>query len=158
MMRQLMKMSGALCLVAITLSSDAAATGALIQSCSQPLVTTTLPEKSYAVVNVREFGGLVFLYAPEIRSARPGAFDAFQLWVVEGVYGRPFLQASGAMDQAAFDRLRKNTNVRARSMSISRSGQSQSLTVARQAIQFETSVRTAPSGSDTVDVKVCRGR
>ena len=126
--------------------------------CSQPLVTTTLAERSYAVVNVRELGGLVFLYAPEIRSQRSGAFDTFQLWIVEGVYGRPFLQASGAMDQAAFDRLRKNTNVRARPLSISRSGQADSMMVARQALQFETSVRPALSGADMVAVKVCRGR
>jgi hypothetical protein len=78
--------------------------------------------------------------------------------VVEGVYGRPFLQANGAMDQAAFDRLRRNTNVRARPISISRSGDTQSMIVARQAIQFETAVRRAPSGADTVVVKVCRGR
>lgn len=144
----------------MTLSMDGSAAGAPAQTtpCSQPLVTTTLPENSYAVVNVREFGGMVFLYASEIKSSRSGSFDAFQLWVVEGVYGRPFLQANGAMDQTAFDRLRRNTNVRARSIGISRSGQTQSMTVARQEIQFETTVRAAASGADTVAVKVCRGR
>jgi hypothetical protein len=109
-------------------------------------------------VNVKEFGGMVFLYASEITSSRSASFDAFQLWVVEGVYGRPFLRATGAMDQAAFDRLRRNTNVRARPIRISRSGDTQAMVVARQAVQFETTVRTAPGGTDTVAVKVCRGR
>ena len=161
MKRALAMISGAVFLAASTaLSYDAFATAARAQPlpCSQPLVTTTAPEKSYAVVNVREFGGLVFLYVPEIKSARSGGFEPFQLWVVEGVYGRPFLQASGAMDQAAFDRLRKNTNVRARPISVARTGETRSLAVARQTLQFETTVRGAASGADTVTVKVCRGR
>ena len=151
----------ALCLGAcLTVFIEAPASGAPAQTtaCSEPLVTTTLPEKSYAAVNLREFGGLVFLYVPEIKSSRSGQFEAFQLWVVEGVYGRPFVQASGAMDQPAFDRLRTSTNVRTRPISIPRSGESRSMMVARQAFQFETTVRAAGSGADTVAVKVCHGR
>jgi hypothetical protein len=159
MRREWSMLVGALCLVRTALAVAAAAPGPPAQPpCAQPLVTTTVAENSYAVVNVREFGGMVFLYAPEIRSARSGSFDPFQLWVVEGVYGRPFLRTSGTMDQSAFDRLRKNTNVRARPISISRSGQAQSMTVARQPIQFEVSVRPASSGADAVAVRVCRGR
>ena len=139
---------------------EAPAFGVPVQTtpCSEPLVTTTLPEKSYAVVNLKEFGGLVFLYVPEIKSLRSGQFETFQLWVVDGVYGRPFLQASGAMDQTAFDRLRRSTNVRTRPITIPRSGESRSMTVARQMFQFETTVRVVGSGADTVAVKVCHGR
>ncbi len=126
--------------------------------CSPRLVTTTAAERSYSIVSLRDFDGRVYLYAPEIKSSSRGAFEPFQLWVVEGVYGRPFIQASGPLDQVAFDRLRKSTNVRATAVSVSRSGESKPVTIARQPYLLETAVRAASSGSDAVTVNVCRGR
>jgi hypothetical protein len=143
-------------LTAIALSSSA---GAREQAsgCTQPLATASAAERSYTNVNIREFDGRVFLYVPEIKSTG-GNFDAFQLWVVEGVYGRPFVQSSGSMDQTAFDRLRNSTNVRATPLSVRRTGESLRATIARQPYVLDVAVKVASSGADSVTAKVCRGR
>jgi hypothetical protein len=142
----------------IASGAPAGATAAQGSGCSQPLTTTTAAEGSYSIVNIRDFAGRVYLYVPAIRSSSKGTFAQFQLWVVEGVYGRPFVQTSGSLDQATFDRLRKSTNVRATGVSVARSGESKPVTIARQPFLLEIAVRVAASGSDSVTVKVCRGR
>jgi hypothetical protein len=126
-------------------------------TCTQPLATATAAERSYANVGVREFDNRVFIYVPEIRSAG-GSFDAFQLWIVEGVYGRPFVQTTGSMDQAAFERLRKSTNVRATPLNVRRSGDSLRATIARQSYTLDVTVRVASSGADSVSARVCGAR
>lgn len=125
-------------------------------ACRQPLAKVTVPERSYANVSVREFDGRVYLYAPEIRTASPGTLAPFQLWIVEGVYGRPFVEPRGRLDDAAFERLRKSRNVRATPVKISRSGETLRVTMARKPFVLETTVALARSGDDTVSVSVCR--
>ena len=143
-------------LEAIVLASGALALEQA-SGCAQPLATASAAERSYANVSVREFDGRVFLYVPDIKSAG-GSFEAFQLWVVEGVYGRPFVQASGSMDQSTFDRLRKSTNVLATPLSVRRSGESLRATIARQPYVLDVAVKVGSGGADVVTARVCRGR
>ena len=126
--------------------------------CRQPLARIAAPERSYANVNVREFDGRVYLYVPEIKATSGQSFSPFALWVVEGIYGRPLVEASGPMDDAAFDRLRKNRNVRATPLTVSRSGETLRATMARQPAVLEVGVAVAAGGSDGVRVNVCPGR
>jgi anti-sigma-K factor RskA len=149
----------AVLMIAALATAAVASAGAGEQNggCTQPLATATAAERSYANVNVRDFEGRVFIYVPDIVSSR-GNFDAFQLWVVEGIYGRPFVQSSGSMDQTAFDRLRKSTNIRATPLSVRRTDESLRATIARQNYLLDVAVRVASSGADSVTARVCRAR
>ncbi len=125
-------------------------------TCRQPLARVAAPERSYAVVPVRELDNRGYLYVPEIRPASPGTFAAFHLWIVEGVYGRPFVEPRGSMDAETFERLRRSRNVRATPLKVSRSGETFRVTMARQPFVLEVSVALARAGADTVTVSVCR--
>jgi hypothetical protein len=120
------------------------------------LATVNAAEGSYSSVNIREFEGRVFLYVPDISSSR-SAFEPFELWVVEGIYGRPFVQAAGTIEKSAFDRLRKSTNIRATPVSIRRVNESTRATIARQPYLLDVAVKPAPNG-DSLTVRICRGR
>ena len=150
-------MTNASLLAAVLCALIAAPAPAFAQGsgCAQPLATVTLAERTYANVGVREFEGRVFLYVPEIKSSSRG-FDAFDLWVVEGVYGRPFVQPSGPMEKSAFDRLRGNTNVRATAHSIRTAAQSLRASIARQNFLLDVAVKAG--GTDSVTARVCRAR
>jgi hypothetical protein len=145
----------ALALIGVT-SPDGAAQSA--GACAQPLATVTAEEQGYARVDVAEFDGRAFLYVPEIRATSPGAFAPFQIWVLEGVYGRPFVESRGRMDQAAFERLRKSGNVRATAISVGRNGETGRATVARRPVVVVVNVSLSPRGTDTATVRICRGQ
>jgi hypothetical protein len=138
----------------VLLGGSAAVAAGQGKGCAQPLATVTVPERTYASVNVKEFEGRVYLYAPDI-DASGRSFAPFQLWVVEGIYGRPFVQPSGPMDQAAFDKLRRSQNVRATPVALTRSGESARVTISRQPYLLEATVAVSSRG-DTVSARLCR--
>ena len=126
-------------------------------ACAQPLATTSVDGGSFATVNAREFEGRVYLYAPRI-TGQGKRFEPFDLWVIEGVYGRPFVQSSGSMDAAAFERLRKNTNVRATAVRVQQDGQTGRVAIARQTYMIDVNVATPGTRAATVTARMCRGR
>jgi hypothetical protein len=79
----------------------------------QALASATVPQRSYVQLNVPAFEQRVYLYAPDIKSSFGGGFSAFTLWIVEGVYGKPFVQPTGSMDESAFEQIRTSRNVMA---------------------------------------------
>lgn len=126
-------------------------------ACGQPLATASVGGGSFSVVNFREFEGRVYLYAPQINS-QGRRFEPFDLWVIEGVYGRPFVQSSGSMDPAAFARLRKNSNVRATAVRVQQDRQSGRVTIARQPYALDISVAITGTRAATVTARICKGR
>lgn len=137
--------------------ADAVLSAQPTAACTQPIATVTVSERTYGLVALREFEGRVYLYAPEIRSTS-GGFERFQLWVVEGIYGRPFVRSEGAMDSTAFDRLRRNGNIRTTPIAVAQSGQGQRVTIARQGFVLQPTVTVSPSGTDRVATRICRVR
>ena len=131
---------------------EAAATDAAM--CRQPPVAVSLEERSYATLPLGGASGGVYLYAPDIKVSSPGVFEPFQLWVVEGVYGRPFVQGRGPMDPAAFERLRGSANIRAAAVRIGRSGEAARVAIARQPFLLWADV-VSSRRADSVSVSVC---
>ena len=80
--------------------------------CRQPLARADIATGSYGLVNARPFEGRVFVYVP--------SSGGRQIWVVEGVYGRPFGRASGQLAASEFETLRANRNIRATPVAVSR--------------------------------------
>ena len=138
-----------------TLIPRESAVSAQRDACTQPLATPTVAERSYASIDVGEFEGRVFLYAPDIRASR-GAFDPFDLWIIEGIYGRPFVQSSGGLDAAAFERLKKTSNVRATPLTIRRATETTRVLITRQNYVLDVSVRVSATGADSVAARICR--
>jgi hypothetical protein len=149
-----MVMTRIILLVGGLLLADGEAAAADAALCRQPPVTVTLEERSYATLPLGDAAGGVYLYAPDIRASSAGAFEPFQLWIVEGVYGRPFVQARGPMDPGAFERLRASANIRAAAVRIGRSGEAARVAIARQPFLLWADVATSRR-SDSVSVKVC---
>ena len=126
-------------------------------ACPRPLASARAVERSYARIDVREFEGRVFLYVPEI-TASGSRFEPFDVWVVEGVYGRPFVQQAGPMDPPSFERLRASTNVRATAVRVTRTPASGRVTIARQLYLLDVTVQAGARGGDAVSAAICRGR
>lgn len=126
-------------------------------TCRTALASLSVPESGYAVVDAAPFGGRLYVYAPAIQSSYVrGSFTAFQLWIVEGVYGRPMARATGTLDAAGFDRLRRSANVRTTAVNVSRP-MSAPFTFGRQSYILEiVRVNVPLSGGESVDVRVCR--
>ena len=125
-------------------------------ACPQPLATLTVPPSNYAVVNGAPFEGRVYVYAPEIRTRGGSGSQQYQVWIVEGVYGKPFVQATGSLDQAGFDKLRQSPNVRATPVIVARgdgSGSGQ-FRIAKDTYRVQVTMN-ASKGSAVV-VAVCR--
>jgi hypothetical protein len=127
------------------------------RACQQVLATLTVPATTYAVANADPFGGRVFVYVPLIKAGGPSGFQPFQVWIVEGIYGRPFLQASGRLDPASFDKLRATANVRATPVSVMRGNGSDAgaFRSARAVYQAQV-LRVNASGTGSVQVRICR--
>lgn len=136
-----------------TMVAAANLAGAQPNACPQPLATVTVPEGTYAVVDGASFDGRVFLYVPEI-TARSGSFVPFDAWVVEGVYGRPFVQSRGTLSPAGFNRLKGNRNVRATAVRVAAGGTAGRVTIDRQTYTLVFDVRLA--SRDAVRVALCR--
>src|SRR5262245_15427099 len=79
----------------------------------QVLASATVPQRSYAQLSVPDFAQRVYVYAPDIKSGWGGGFDAFTLWIVEGVYSKPFGQPAGSMEEKPFEQIRASRNVMA---------------------------------------------
>lgn len=78
------------------------------------LALMTVPERSYQRIEAPLFDGRFFVYVPGIHSNYlKTSFEAFDLWLVEGVYGGPFLDARGTLTEETFELLRGSGNVRA---------------------------------------------
>jgi hypothetical protein len=122
------------------------------------LTSVVVPQRGYAELNVPAFEQRVFVYVPDIESGWGGEFKAFQLWIVEGVYGKPFVKASGSMDQPEFERIRGSRNVRATAVPINAKefAKRVPLTIAKQRVALELKVNTSYGGTDRVVVNVCR--
>jgi hypothetical protein len=80
-----------------------------------------------------------------------------QVWIVEGVYGKPFVQASGSLDEAGFDRLRGSPNVRATPVAVARGDGSDwgRFRLGRSTYQVQIT-RVEPGGGGVVQLRVCR--
>ncbi len=124
--------------------------------CQQPLASLTVPSLGYAEVSAPPFQERVFVYVPEIQ-AGGGRFKPFQMWIVEGVYGSPFVQTKGSLDAAGFDKLRNSRNVRATPVSVARGDGSDrgQFRIGRARYSVEV-VRVNLSKGSGVDVRVCR--
>ena len=137
--------------VFVALWTTASAYAGQGSSCS-PQVSVVVPQGSYAQLNVPAFEQRVYAYAPDIKSGE------FQLWIVEGVYGKPFVQPKGSMDVRAFDQIRTSRNVRAIPVPVDGKGSQKrtSVTIAKRQVALELQVNTSFSGAGSVLVNVCR--
>lgn len=133
----------------------AGATPAQAQPCPSPVATVTAAGGTYTRVNVAPFEGRLYLYAPAIASAGTGP-RPFELWVVEGVYGRPFVRESGNLSAADFAKLRANRNVRATAIRVVRGDGSESTRLRLGKTTYRIVVRAvSTSGTGSVNVQVC---
>lgn len=128
-------------------------------SSCQPLASLVVAQRTYALVNVPAFDQRVYIYAPDIKSGWRGSFSAFTLWVVEGVYSRPFGQTSGALEEKTFEQIRTSRNVLATAVPVdANSGPKRTrVTIRRQPFTIDlVKVNTSLGGTDTVTLNVCR--
>ena len=134
------------------LGRQAAAQGV---SCQQPLARDSVAVRSFARIDVKEFDGRVFVYVPDIKPAGAG-FEPFDLWVIEGIYGRPFVQDAGPLEPAAFERIRASANARATAVRVARTPSSGRVTITRQPFLLDLTVQRAANGAQTVLTAICR--
>jgi hypothetical protein len=125
----------------------------------QALTSVVVPQRSYAQLSVPDFEQRVYVYAPDIKSSWGGGFSDFTLWIVEGVYGKPFVQATGSMDEQAFEQIRSSRNVMATGVPVDKNpGPKRApFTIGKQKFVLEVAkVNTSLGGTDSVSVSVCR--
>ena len=74
------------------------------------------------------------------------------------MYGKPFVKASGAMDEPEFEKIRASRNVRATAVPIDgkTSQKPVPVTIGKQRVTLEIKVNTSFTGIDRVVVGVCR--
>ena len=119
----------------------------------------TVCRRCYEQLDNEAFGKRVYLYVPDIKSKVFGGFDPFDVWILEGVYGPPFLDYGGVFDPSRFDQLRKTGNIVATRIPVdkNRLGKAQSFKVGKNVFQIEpTRVLSSYSGGDRVGLKICR--
>lgn len=123
-------------------------------ACPQVVATLSVAGSTYAEASAAPFEGRVFAYAPVIAPGGPSGFQPFQLWIVEGIYGRPFVRTSGPLDPASFDKLRGSSNVRATPIAVARGNGSDGgmFRIGRE--QFSVQVLRVSGGS--VQARICR--
>jgi hypothetical protein len=125
--------------------------------CRQTVATLTVPSSTYAEVGAKEFAGRVFVFVPEVGLTAPGRFRPFQLWIIEGVYARPFMQSRGSLAQSTFDALSKSRNIRATPVSVTRGDGSDAGAFRVRGTQYPVRVLgVAVSKGVSVDLAVCR--
>lgn len=125
----------------------------------QPIASVTVPQRSYAQLTVPAFEQRVFVYAPDIKTSWGGGFSPFTLWIVEGVYGKPFVQPTGSMEEAAFEQIRTSRNVMATAVQVAKdSGRAQTpFTIGKTRYTLDlVKVNTSLGGTDSVTLNVCR--
>lgn len=151
-------MRAALVLVLASVATSAITASGQGAPC-QVAASVTVPQRGYAQLNVPAFEQRVYLYAPDIKSGWGGSFSAFTLWIVEGVYGKPFAQPTGSMEESAFEQIRTSRNVMATPVQVGKdSGRSQTpFTIGKQRFVLDlVKVNTSLGGTDSVTVNVCR--
>jgi hypothetical protein len=125
----------------------------------QAVASVIVPQRGYAQLSVPAFEQRVFVYTPDIKSGWGGGFDAFTLWIVEGVYGKPFVQPTGTMDENAFEQIRGSRNVMATPVPVGKNaGPTRApFKIGKQQFVLEIAkVNTSLGGTDSVTVNVCR--
>ena len=127
----------------------------------------TVPQESYAQIARDGSADRVWLYiyVPDIKS-RFGqvGFKPFDMWLVEGVYGRAFADTSGPMKESEFAMIRRSPNVKARPIKVRFDDQtqsaarvSQSITVGKETLTIQVDAVTIGFFvADTVSVRICR--
>ena len=125
----------------------------------QSVASVNVPQRSYAQLNVPAFEQRVFVYAPDIKTSWGGGFSPFTLWIVEGVYGKPFVQPTGSMEESAFEQIRTSRNVMATPVQVAKdSGPTRTpFTIGKQRYTLDlVKVNTSLGGTDSVSLTVCR--
>ncbi len=75
------------------------------------------------------------------------------MWVVEGVYGRPFVQSNGVLDEGSFAKLRASANVSATPVSVSRGDGTDAGRFMVSRVPYQLQVLRV---SGSVQLRVCR--
>lgn len=126
------------------------------QTCASPVATVTVSGGTYALVNASPFEGRLYVYAPAIEASRSGV-QPFQLWIVEGVYGRPFVRTAGSLSDADFSKLRASPNVRATAIRVARGDGSESTSLRLGKATYRIVVHgVSARGYGSANVQVCR--
>ena len=146
--------------VAMTLAVSTPAAGQAV-SCRQPIETVTVCQRCYMELTSAPFaGGRVFVYAPDIKSGFfGGGFAPFKVWIVEGLYGKPFIKSSGELDESAWEQIRNSRNVRATSADVPEkyTGKTAQFRISKETFVLEIMrVATSWGGTDRVTIRVCR--
>lgn len=125
--------------------------------CQAMLATLTVQRSSYAEVSGDPFEQRVYVYVPEVKATARSGFEPFQVWVVQGIYGKPFVQATGSLDEAGFTRLRGSQNVRATPVNVVRGDGSDwgRFRLARNIYQVQV-LSVNPSVAGAVQLRICR--
>lgn len=150
--------AGGLMVAAVTLAFSVP-TASRSASCGQVLETVTVCQRCYHQLTSPPFaGGRVFVYSPDIKSSVLGAYEPFKIWIVEGLYGKPFINSSGTLNDSAWDQIRNSRNVRATPADVAeKSGKTSQFRISKAAFVLEiVKVNTSWSGSDSVTIRVCR--
>jgi hypothetical protein len=126
-------------------------------ACQQPLGTLTVARSSYAGLSAPSFEQRVYVYVPPFKAGGPSGFQPFQVWIVEGVYGKPFVQAAGGLDAAGFEKLRGSQNVRATPVPVNKGNGSDwgRFRLVKDTYQVQI-LKVNPSGAGAVQLRVCR--
>ena len=146
-------------LLLFALGLGAAAVDQVRLVCQTELANLTVSEGTYRAVRAAPFGDRVYLYVPTIQSGMGGRYQPFELWVLEGVYGRPFVQDAGKLDTAAFDKIRKSRNVLATAIAVSgeKTPAAGRFRISKDTFLAEVrKVNVRFVGTDSVSVRVCR--
>jgi hypothetical protein len=129
-------------------------------SCRQPLETLTVCQRCYQELTAAPFdSGRVFVYVPDIKSGVVSGFAPFKVWIVEGLYGKPFIKNSGTLDDSAWEQIRSSANVRATSADVPEKykGKTAPFRYSKQSFVLEImKVTTSWGGTDRVTIRVCR--
>ncbi len=145
--------------VATTLAFSTPAAGQTV-SCRQPLETVTVCQRCYKELTSAPFvGGRVFVYAPDIKSRFVSGFEPFKVWIVEGLYGKPFIKGSGTLDERAWGQIRSSRNVRTTSVDVPEkyTGKTAQFRISRETFVLEImKVNTSWRGTDSVTIRACR--
>jgi len=145
--------AGALALVCAMPAKSAAQVAAPI--CRQRLVTMSLAPFQYSQIQYPAFEQQLYVYVPQIRSGQNTAFQ-FYVWIVEGVYGSPFLRPTGTLDEAGFQKLRASQNVRATAVLVTRGNGTDMGRFTFGKVVYPMQILSVNSQRTAVQLAVCR--
>lgn len=138
----------------------ACASHANAQTCAGPDKRVSIVQRTYLELESLVPSGLLFLWVPDIKGGFfSGPVQAFDIWVVEGIYGRPFPKKSDSFSDSRFERLRTSQNVIAKAIRVD--PRSLPATTSFQYGRNKTvmlrieKVFTPWAGDDSVTVTVC---